>query len=484
MKQSDADGAHTDRESLSTVQTVDDEMTCSAKEVAAEVAESGPPGWRSMTAVFALTVAEETVEIVFTVDDRSVQVDPPEALLASVRRLRELSARLEYGPWWRLLVWSSDGGEPEFGYDYGDEPFPDGQMFAPEVYRADLAEYPRDRLPVWLAAYVGHGDRQTRSPRSAVAAVRADRAAGVRPVPMENQLPNLPALWARWAVLSAAFVAVGSRLGPRILPSLGWFESSRRAGSTLYVLPGGRAVLSGGVWDPPELDAVYNGDAPMPSFYAGAPDWVADSVLNPRAAAGLLSFCYWWEQGQWFRGESPSPEQCGSAVPGVWTAGTVVDIVTRLVPDAPEPRVRAAADVLVPVAQAGLVTRTTVTDVFGDADGFDIDAALYQFSIAGVTAREGQREMSAQDAIDRIRTYILDQGLDTTGYPLAELTAERVEVGWMVYVPVPRGEIAIGRAIFYIADDGVVEHSTSSIAPSVYVTGFEQRYRRRLGSLA
>ncbi|WP_433520596.1 hypothetical protein ACQPZ2_24525 [Nocardia pseudovaccinii] len=482
MKQPDADGADTDRESPSTAQAVDDEMTRLAEQVAAEIAESGPPGWQSMAASFALTVAEEAVDVVFTVDDRSVRVDPPNAVLASVRRLREVSARLEQGPWWRLLLWSSEAGAPEFGYDYGEEPFPDGQLFAPEVYRSDLSAYPRDRLPVWLAAYIGHGERQTRSPRSAVTAVHTHRAAGVRPVPLQNQLPDLPVLWARWAVLSAAFVAVGSPLGPRMLPSLGWFESSRRSGSTLYVLPGGRAVLSGGVWNPPELDAVYNEDAPMPNYYAGAPDWVADPVLNPRAAAGLLSFCYWWEEGRWWRGESPSPERCGSAVPGVWTVGTVVDIVTGQLPDREDTRRRDAADALVSAAQVGIVTRAMVSDVFGEAEDFDIEAVLRQFSIAGVTARELPQPISAGDAIDRVRTYILERGLDTTRYPVEELTADRVDVGWMVYVPVPRGEIAIGRAIFYVADDGVVEHSTSSIAPSVYVIGFEQRYLRRQGS--
>ncbi|WP_433761697.1 hypothetical protein [Nocardia sp. CA-135398] len=478
-----SDTGDTDIESGQAIDSLDDEMTRAARQIAADIIAAGPSGWHSMSAVFALTVAEESVEVVFTEGDRSTRLDPSASVLASVRRLRELSARLEWGPWWRLLMWSSDGGATEVGYDYGDEPFPDDQLFAPQAYIADLAEYPRDRLPVWLAAYLGHGDRQTRSPRSAVAAVRADHAAGVRPVPLENQLPDLPVMWARWAVVSAAFVAVGSQLGPRILPSVGWFESSRRAGSTLYVLPGGRAVLSGGIWNPPELDAVYNGAAPMPNFYAGAPDWVADSVLNPRAAAGLLSFCYWWEQGQWWRGESASVEQCASAVPGVWTADTVVDIVTGLLPDQPNAGVRSMVEVLVSAAQAGVVTRTAVTDIFGDPERFDIDAAQYQFSIAGVAAREVQRAISGADAADRVRTYILDQGLDTTGYPLAELTAERVEVGWMVYVPVPPGEIAIGRAIFYVADDGVVEHSTSSIAPSTYVTGFEQRYRRRQGAL-
>ncbi|WP_280265981.1 hypothetical protein [Nocardia wallacei] len=90
-------------------------------------------------------------------------------------------------------------------------------------------------------------------------------------------------------------------------------------------------------------------------------------------------------------------------------------------------------------------------------------------------------EIPASEAIDRVRVYVTGRGLDTTGYPLARLTAVRIDAGWMVYVPVPRGEIAIGRAIFYVADDGVLEQSSSSIAPSQYVVGFGQRYRRRQG---
>lgn len=459
----------------------DEEMARVEQQIAAEVMSTGPAGWQSVQAAFALTVGAEVVEVAFTVDERSVRVDPPESVAALVRRHRELSVWLDRGPWWRLLLWSTDGGEPEFGYDFGDEPFPEGQIFAPDVYRADLTVYPRTGLPVWLAAYLGHAARQARSPRSAVAAVRADRAAGVWPAPMENELPELPVLWARWAVLSAAFVAAGSERGPRMLPSLAWFESSRRAGSTLYLLPGGRAVLSGGVWNPPELDAVYNRGAEMPNFYAGAPDWVADPVLNPRAAAGLLSFCYWWDDGRWYRGDSPAAEQSSSAVPGVWTAGSVVDIVSSLITDRPGQRFREAADALVSAAQVGVVTRDRVTDVFEDDELFDIDAALYQFSIAGSVERAERREMSAPEAIDRVRAYVTDRGLDTTGYPLSRLTADRIDAGWMVYVPVPRGEIAIGRAIFYVADDGVLEHSSSSIAPSEYAAGFAQRHRQRQG---
>ena len=45
-------------------------------------------------------------------------------------------------------------------------------------------------------------------------------------------------------------------------------ESDRRSGSTLYVLPGDRAVLSGGKWNSELLEAAYNGGAPLPDLYS------------------------------------------------------------------------------------------------------------------------------------------------------------------------------------------------------------------------
>lgn len=89
------------------------------------------------------------------------------------------------------------------------------------------------------------------------------------------------------------------------------------------------------------------------------------------------------------------------------------------------------------------------------------------------------RPMLSESAIDAVRRHIVRRGLDTTGYPLSDLVAERFSVGWMVYVPVPEGRIAIDRAIFYVADDGAIEHATSATAPSVYIAGLEERYRQR-----
>lgn len=452
-------------------------------QIARELAASGPQGWARLNAVFAMTTAAEVAQVVFADDqERSVRIQPTEAVLALAREQRQLSAELSDGPWWRLVLTLTNAGEIEVDYDYGDEPFPDDQLFPPEIYRADLEVYPRETLPVWLAAYCGHAGRQSRTAQEAAVQARADREAGVRGALSERDFPAFPVMWSRWAVMAAAFVAAGSQWGPRVLPALGWFEGAKRSGSTLYVLPGGRAVLSGGVWNAPELDATYNDGEPMPAFFAGAPEWVANPVLNPRAANGLLSFCYWWENGNWYRGESAPADQLSDAVPGIWTADTVAEVITGLVAEQPTDQQRAAVTTLVSAAEVGVVTRDTLVDVFGDDGSFDVDSALYQLTMAGV-AMSLPEPMAADEAISRVRQYIQDRGMDTSGYPLDELRADRISVGWMVYVPTEPGEISIGRALFYIADDGVLEQSSSSVAPSVYIAEFEQRFQQRHGSV-
>ncbi|WP_328404715.1 hypothetical protein [Nocardia sp. NBC_00403] len=451
--------------------------------LARELVAHGPSGWQRADAVFAITVADEIANVVYFDGEQMVSMNPPESMLAVVREHRAVAAGSSAGPWWRMLLVLASSGEMEVHYDYGDEPFPAGQMFGPEAYRADLEAYPRDSVPVWLAAYIGHDDRQRRTPQEAAAQARADRADQVWAVLAENEFPPFPVMWARWATVAAAFVAAKSDWGPRMLPWTGVFEGSAGGGSTLYALPAGRAVLSGGVWNAPTLDAVYNGGAPMPKLYAGAPDWVADSVLDPRAASGLLSFCYWWEAGRWYRGQSPGADDCATAVPGVWTADTGIGIVARLVADGPDNGSSDAIAALMAAAEMGAVTRATLVEVFGDDGRFDIDGALYQYSLAGLVSTAPD-QMPAEAAIARVRDYITGHALDTEGYPLFQLVAERFDVGWMVYVPVAEGEIAIGRAIFYIGDDGVLEPSSSSVAPAHYIADFTQRFADRHGSVA
>lgn len=451
-------------------------------QIARELAVLGPEGWTRLDAQFVMTTAAELAQAsYFDNDQRAVRTQPTAEILALVREQRHVSAELSDGPWWRLLLTLTSRGEIEVDYDYGDEPFPDDQLFPPEAYLADIDVYQRDRLPVWLAGYIGHADRQSRPAHEAAVQARADREKGVRGEVSLNDFPEFPVMWARWAVMAAGFVAARSQWGPRILPALGFFEGAKRSGSTLYLLPGGRAVLSGGVWNSPELDATYNDGTPMPKFYAGAPEWVANPVLNPRAANGLLSFCYWWEGGRWHRGASPTSDLLAPAVPGMWTTETVVDVVSGLAGPEPTERQRSAVATLVAAAEVGVVTRNTLVDVFGE-EGFDIDSAFYQLTMAGVTLTQPQ-PMPQEDAIARVRQFILGSGVDTTGYPVEDLRADRISVGWMVYVPTRPGEISIGRALFYIADDGVLEQSSSSVAPAVFIAEFEQRFQRRHGTV-
>lgn len=457
---------------------VDGDADDLAQQLAQRLADDGPAGWQEFEAAFALTVVAGTAQLTYTVGTETNSMEPSTRLLELVGSQRRASIQ-QYGqPWWRLLVRGNNTGGFDVTYDFGDEPFPESDLFPPDVYRADLAAFPRDRLPVWLAAYIGHDNRQARTPQQAAEAARADEAAGTWPTLLDNELPALSEVFARWAVIAAGFVAVRATRGPRISPSAGSFENANHGGATLFVLPGDRAVLSGGIWNASILDDVYNNAVAMPKFYAGAPDWVADSVLSPRAGTGLLSFCYWWDGGQWYRGESLPVETAAPAIPGVWTIDTTVSIITRLVDEQPSQKLLTAATELVSAAELGVVTRETLCAVFDDEQLFDIDGALYQLSLAGVVARL-PRQMPEQQAIARVRNYILDRDLDTTGYPLSELVADRFSCGWMVYVPVPEGEIAIGRAIFYVADDGVLEHSSSSVAPAVFVPEFEQRYGQR-----
>ena len=449
--------------------------------IARDLAATGPHGWTRLDAVFTLTTLTEMVRVFFSDEhDRSLRVHPGPDVLSTVREHRRLSAALGDGPWWCLILTLSREGAIEVDFDYGDDPFPGDQLFPPEVYAADLEVYPRSTLPVWLAAYIHHGGRQNRPARVAAAHARADRQADVRPIRSGDDFPALPVMWGRWAVMAAAFVATGSARGPRILPALGVFEGSRRSGATLYMLPGGRAVLSGGVWNAAELNAAYNRGAPTPQLFAGAPEWVANPVLNPRAANGLLSFCYWWEAGDWYRGESPTAERLVDAVPGMWTTDTVADVICGLLAEPATDQRRAAVLTLVSAAEIGVVTRDTLAEVFDDDS--DVDSAYYQLTMAGVAVSIPE-PMPREDALVKVRRFITERGLDGEGYPVSDLRADRIDVGWMVCAPTHPDEIAIARAIFYIADDGVLEQSSSSVAPSVFVIEFERRFQQRHGAV-
>lgn len=357
------------------------------EQIALRLASLAPVGWQHMTATFALTVEESLARVRFTTGERSTRFGVDAKTMRLARQHRELTAQSEDGPWWRMILQLRQGADPAVEYDYGRTPFPEGWLFGPSAYEADLARYPRDRLPIWLAAYLRHGGRQSRTPQQAAADARLDMQHGVHQCDSSDLLPEPGVLWTRWAALAAGFTAVGALQGPRILPSLGIFESAMtRCGSTLYLLPGDRAVLSGGTWDAPELDAAYNDGKELPNLYAGAPTWVANSVLNPRAATGLLTFCYWYDGSAWYRGESPLPNQFSAAIPAVADPRDLADVLARLTADDPTSSQRDSVSVFVTAAESKTVTRSHL-EVFPGRKIANIDNAMYQLEIAGLASR-------------------------------------------------------------------------------------------------
>lgn len=366
----------------------EDEIRGAALDIALEIAESllpdAPADWRRLEAVFSVTTVAAVAEVAFLdADDNATRVNATARTMRLVRSLRERTAGLPPGAWWRVLVLLDSSGDLRLDYDYGDEPFPDAHLLPVEAYEADLAAFPRARLPLWFAAYLRHDGRQWRDPQDAVLRPGIDTEVGAAARPVT--FPRLDLLWARWAVISAVAVAVGSDWGPRIFAATGWFAGEQGGGSSLRLLPGGRAVLSGGTHDDAALTAAYHDGTPLPNYYAGAPDWLATPVLDQRASVGLLSFCYWWEGRGWYRGESPDPDRIAAAIPGIWSSETVIELGCRLLGEYAR---RDAIVALVAAAESCAVTRETVFEAFDAADELDTAGAFYQLALAGVTSAE------------------------------------------------------------------------------------------------
>jgi hypothetical protein len=340
-----------------------------------QLAQLGPTGWEEFAAEFAFTVTAQVASLRFWSADRTGLVPVPQSVADLVRQQREVAARMPAGPWWRLLLNVTSRGETAVDYDYGDEPFPDDQLLAPEHYRSDLEAYPRERIPVWLAGYIAGPDAQSRPPRQAA----AETSAGLAATPTD-ELPALRDLWARWAVLSAVYAGVGSNWGPRIYPGYAWFESDRRSGSTLFVLPGDRAVLSGGKWNSELLDAAYNGGQPLPDLYSGAPAWITDTVLNTRIRNGLLTFCYWWTDGQWYRGGTDTSGELDAPMPVIWSPNETVNAMVGQVGRPNE------CEALLTGAVSHTATRADVEAIFRDTPDADVYTAINQLNLAGLLA--------------------------------------------------------------------------------------------------
>ncbi|AKZ59035.1 hypothetical protein SAM23877_5990 [Streptomyces ambofaciens ATCC 23877] len=443
------------------------------------IARRSPPGWLEMSAEFALAGSAQSIDITLHYPDTTLRVQPSPVEVELIRKQRGVTATTDAGPWWRMSLVVTAEGEADVTYDYGESPFPEDQLFPPEAYRADLAEHPRRDLPLWMNAYVNHGDRQSRSPRRAAREVRENRARSRWPQLTVNEFPAFPEMWARWAVMSAAFVAAGSEWGPRVAPGFAWFEGAARGGSTLYRLPGDRAVLSGGVWNAPSLAAGY-ATGRLPDLFRGAPEWVADPVLNPRGRRGLMTFCYWWEGGCWYRGDSPTASACANAVPGVWTDRTVADVIGRLADADGSEDIGQAAEELVSSGHQGTVTREALVRLLGDADAQDVDDALFQLSVAGVQYSLPPDELPEGTALSLARKHVEPPAGSAKGPSADAFEAERLGTGWRLYVPAPGSTTPVGQ-VAYVDDDGdglAVPSSGAGSAAQV-IAAFERRFRSR-----
>lgn len=357
-----------------------DEVRRYADELAADITEllvpAGPPRWRQLFLTCSATVVTVTMDAVFVTETgNSVQVAVPETATELIQLLRTVTVALEDRAWWLVELRRDRDGATVCEFGYGDVPFPPSLLQPAAAYRADLERFPRERLPVWLAAYLAVEDGPV---RLAELLTRAHLDNETPAIPVDFLEPRL--VWARWATVAAAAVAAESNWGPRIIGSAAAFESTDGSGSTLHLLPGGRAVLSGGVWNATELDAAYNDGAPIPEYYGGLPDWIDAPVLNHRAVAGLLSFCYWWDGTGWYRGQSPGPARIGAAIPGMWTSETVTGIVCAVLGDSAS---RSAVAELVAAAESGAVTRDTARAAFGSTNG--TAAGFIQLAMAGLT---------------------------------------------------------------------------------------------------
>lgn len=458
------------------------------------LAQVAPTGWQTLHAAFSMAGGSEIVQAVAVTADGNVRLPVSTEIVELVRTHRRITVGPQ-GPWLRLMINCDNSGAAEVSFDYGDSEPPPDQLLPSEAYLRDFQEYPREDAAVWLLAYMGNEGHQTRS--AEVAREQAGRQAVAKLA--DDEIPPLPLLWARIAVLAAVCSGTGAPVGPRCDPATEIY-SEDDGGCTLARLPGGRAVLSGGRADSAMLSAAYKGQIGWPDLYHGAPDWVHDMYLDVRAARGLLSFCYWYQDRHWYRAELPEsgiaveddrswepPDDAARAVPAVWSTQEAADLVVTVLKwigvELSDRNAYAAVD-LVAAAEAGVASASYLRRLFpGDVpSAFDVDEALAQLDAAGVLLPD-YPTIDAAAAKNLVVEHCRATNFDTRGYPLDELVASRMDGGWMVFVPVPAGEVRIGRTLFLVADDGVIEQASTSMHPTEleirFAVRFADRVRRR-----
>ncbi|MCV7192988.1 hypothetical protein [Mycolicibacterium brumae] len=448
-------------------------------EAAQLLAAACPTGWQHMRAAFSMAGGQQIARGVATTAAGPVGVAVPARVVDLAQQHRGATIGVT-GPWFRMLIDLGASGELAVSFDYGDNPIPADELLPSEAYLRDLEQHPRPDVALWLLAYAGNEGQQRRSPAQArQSALAAPRVA--------DGLPVFDLLWSRMAALAALCRGVDHPEGVRLDPAFAVFRSGQD-GCTVAKLPGGRAVISGGRGDSALLTAAYRGQTGWPDLYRGAPAWVYDLYLDPRAAAGLLSFCCWWDGHTWYSAERGTADERHGAVPAVWSIESTAEAVTGVlntVGVALTDRNAYAAANFVRAADAGIVTEATLRQLFVDGvpESFDMAAALAQLDAADVLLPLCRR-IPEDVAIRQVIDYCRSGAPGSAGYPLNRLAAVRLEAGWQVFAPVPPGEWATGRTVFLVADDGVVEPTTMAGGPTEVAMAFAARFARRVRNRA
>jgi hypothetical protein len=451
------------------------------------LAEAAPPGFTALHAVISMAGDGELADVLADTPEGVVRVQVPVDIVQHARAHRALTVG-EAGPWLRLLLDVAGDGTLQVAFDYGDNVIPVEHLLPAEEYLADVERYPRADIALWLLAYMADEGQQMRT--AARAARDAEVQADTAPRGADDEIPALPQLWSRMAALAALCRGADTPVGPRTDPAFALYRGDG-GGCTLARLPDGRAVLSGGATDSALLTAAYRGAIEFPDLYRGAPRWVHNLYLDERAARGLLSFCYWWDGGHWYRAdviETPqqwaATDEITAGMPGVWTAASTAELVGAVVA-----ATGAAADEALPAAdyvraaEAHVSSWRYLSRLFpnGFPVRFDAAEALAQLDAAGVLL-PAHVPLDPDVAKELVAQYCRDNHVDTSGYPLDRLATARMDAGWQVFVPIPEGEIAIGRRVFLVGDDGVVEQATSG-PPGEVSFAFATRFAARVRSL-
>jgi hypothetical protein len=457
------------------------------EQVAQILADNAPPDFGVVHAVFSLAGAQQIVDAVADTPGGAVRLPVEVGAVERVRTHRELTIG-EHGPWLRLLLDFDRAGTLQVGFDYGDTAIPVEHLLPGEAYLADFERYPRADVALWLMAHMADEGQQMRTAAQAADDADNENAAGVDVAPQraDDEVPPLPQVWSRMAALAAVCRGSQALVGPAIDPAFCVYRSDR-GGCTLARLPDGRAVLSGGVGDSVLLNAAYRGVIVFPELYRGAPRWVHNYYLDERAAAGLLSFCYWWDGDVWYRARIAEPpeqwspaDELAAGMPAIWTAASTADLVQAALVSAgvaATDEMASAAAKFVRAAEARVVSRLHLDRLFAGATppGFDTAEALAQLDAAGVLV-PAHAPIDVEAAKRLAAEYCRANQVDTDDYPLA---ATRMDTGWHVFASAANGGIATRRTGVLVADDGVVETVTSG-PPSEVAFAFATRFASRM----